>query len=259
MEYFHFTTTSAAPHGQLPFAAPFFLRIHHVRYEAAPDEAPFVPGPEFYWRPSSSDQFVTESESGWWIWDPGQAAGRHLRLASLEENARRSHHKTSTLIWDPERHNYIHAPVDCTTENPHPDVWRRISFGRHATPDLAVIVHQGEGFALHLPGPDDWFEQLLPDVCQAQLDGKPTCKLAGYLSILVGLLAFGVEPHYACLAVNTCFRPDVSSTHFQRHGLPASSRNHKRAMVIEIGHDPAEVTSDNLSAWERGDYGEIFS
>ncbi|OAL25638.1 hypothetical protein AYO22_04627 [Fonsecaea multimorphosa] len=150
--------------------------------------------------------------------------------------------------------------------------WRRLSFGRHEADgdsNLAVLGHHMDDYRLHLQGPGSWFEQLLPDVCQAQVDSQPTCRLAGYLSILVGLLAFGVKPDDDYKAIIRSFRPDMFSTRFRPHQLQQNPKcyssaaepvgHKKRSMVIEIGFDPEWTSADQLSAWERGDYGEMFS
>ncbi|OAP57750.1 hypothetical protein AYL99_08488 [Fonsecaea erecta] len=270
---------------QSPFAKPFLLCIQNVRYEEASHQAPSVHGPDFYWRPSASGYFRSEDVSGWYIWDPGQLfrGESPLRLATVEEAGRCILHMSSTLIWDPERHGYIHAPIDCTTEALGSAVWRRLSFGQYGTSDLAILGHARAGYQLHLPGPDSWFEQLLPDVCKAQQDGQPTCKLAGHLSIIVGLLAFGVEPHLALHAINASFRRDFNSTRFQQHNLhPSPSKSipmvstrtvysesylsasttaghKKRSMVIHIAYDPTRVDHGDLQAWEQGSHGEMFS
>ncbi|EXJ69702.1 uncharacterized protein A1O5_06773 [Cladophialophora psammophila CBS 110553] len=91
------------------------------------------------------------------------------------------------------------------------------------------------------------------------MTGEPRCKLAGHLSILVGLLAFWVEPALDYCAVDWSFRYDTSSTLFQRHNYDQNPRHEKRTMVIEIGYDPVKVTREDLHAWEEGQLGEIFS
>ncbi|KIW79347.1 hypothetical protein Z517_05959 [Fonsecaea pedrosoi CBS 271.37] len=267
MDSMDLTTIPAVPQGGNPFAIPFFLHIQHVRYQEAIHQASHISAPDFYWRPSLGGRFVHEGTSGWWIWDPAQLPGAVVNQACLrrptaEETARRRWHRTSTLVWDPERHGYIHAPIDCTTTHFDAETWRRLGFSRRLDSqqnDLAIIGHDGEGYRLHLPGPHDWFEQLLPDVCKAQMDGQPTCKLAGYLSILIGLLAFGVEPRMDWRVIDASFRRDISSTQFQLHDLEPGLRHMKRSMVIEIGYDPALVSTDMLKRWEAGDFGEIFS
>ena len=217
--------------GHQPFSKPFFLRIKHVRYAEDPQTPNGAIGPDFHWRPSSRGRFVEEICSDWWIWDPGQHAPEQnlyrLRHPTPQEDARRRTYRTSTMIWDPERHGYIHVPFDCTTTgSPEPHEWRRLSFGRHQSPNLArvaVLGHQREQYQLHLPGPNRWFEQLLPDVCRAQMDGPQLCLLAGHLSLLVALVAFSAAADYDCWAVDQSFRHDVNSTTFRRNNLPKSA------------------------------------
>lgn len=212
-----------------PFSRPFFLRLKYVRYEEDPNTPTPAQGPDFYWLPSSSGRFINEGSSGWWIWDPGQgeAAQRflHLRRPTEEENQRRAPYRSCTMLWTPDRHGYLHLPADCTTTNVSSlsNTWRRLSFGRSQHPDRARIAFIGyslEDYKLHIPGPNRWFEQLLPDVCQAQNTVARRCTLAGDLSILVGLVAFSSVPQYALYAVDQSFRPDLGSTQFTPNQLP---------------------------------------
>ncbi|ETI24165.1 hypothetical protein G647_03534 [Cladophialophora carrionii CBS 160.54] len=110
-----------------------------------------------------------------------------------------------------------------------------------------------------MPGPDHWFEDLLPDVYIPEDCEPATCTLAGNLSIIVGLLAFSSTPAHAVEAVRRSFRPDLSSTIFQSHDLPKTERHKTRGMVITIGFDPFVVSREALKAWEDGEYGGIFT
>ncbi|OQV03201.1 hypothetical protein CLAIMM_08276 [Cladophialophora immunda] len=246
-----------------PFALPFIFRIRHVGIVIDPERPPFYPGPEFFWQPSEADKFVEESSSGHWIWDPRtiqtDSGFDRIRPATAQELARHQKYKSASLIWDPERHNFIVASIDCTAESESLP-WRRPSFvpSEDRTSHVEFIGFHGQ-YQLYSVGPRDWFEQLLPITCQAQIDGQPHCMLAGDLSLLVGLLAFSTVPKLGIHAINESFRRNLESTRFVPHSLPPSPKHHKRVMVVEIGYDPTSVSAHELKAWEKGEYGEIFS
>jgi hypothetical protein len=122
------------------------------------------------------------------------------------------------MFWCRERHGYLVVPADCTDTDLRSETysWRRLSFGSCAeSPDTALVGYQKERYALHMPGPDHWFEDLLADVYKPEESDGPTCTLAGNLSILVGLIAFSSAPAYAVDAVRQSFRPNPYSTTFR--------------------------------------------
>ncbi|EXJ69791.1 uncharacterized protein A1O5_06862 [Cladophialophora psammophila CBS 110553] len=210
----------------VPFARPFFFRITHVRYKEHPNQPPRLVPPDFFWQPNSSGKFVAEASSGLWIWDPGAAEPLNpllrVRRPTTAEAARYTTLKSTTLIWDPERHNYIIAPIDCTTKVMEP-LWRRLSFSGPKR-RIEVIGFSREGYCLHAMGPEHWFEQLLPDTCQAQTNSETCSMLAGDLSILVGLIAFSARPDLDVQAIDQSFRSNLRSTCFQPNTLPKSPR-----------------------------------
>ncbi|KIW68116.1 hypothetical protein PV04_04083 [Phialophora macrospora] len=242
-----------------PTAFRFSLRIDHIRCEEDPQSPTRENPPDFYWSPPiSRSQFVKTYSTDWLTWDPDSCT-----IISPDPGAiLPSVYKRCTMFWCRERHGYLVVPVDCTDTDlrAEPIRWRRLSFGSCANrPGTALVGYHKERYALHMPGPNHWFEDLLPDVYKPEECDGPTCTLAGDLSILVGLIAFSSPPAYAADAVGESFRPERDSTRFQPHGLPKSERHKTRGMVITIGFEPPFVTADDLKAWEDGDHGAIFS
>ncbi|KIW99356.1 uncharacterized protein Z518_11344 [Rhinocladiella mackenziei CBS 650.93] len=259
---------------QYPFSQPFFFRIEHIRHIDDPNIPPPADGPNFYWSPPQDRQhFRREQTSGWYIWDPRPFQYhpdnfQYVRRATEEEELCREAYRSCTMFWCPDRHGYLIVPIDCTTTHlsSTPHLWRRLSFGYNeglGRDDLAVIGYHMGDYKLHLPGPDEWFEQLLPDVCMAEQTAQETegrrCRLAGDLSILIGLIAFSALPDLDARAVDQSFRPDLTSTVFQQNTLLNSPKCKIRGMVVEIGYDRSHLNPALLRRWERGEFGEIFS
>ncbi|EXJ91682.1 hypothetical protein A1O3_00232 [Capronia epimyces CBS 606.96] len=260
---------SYPPRQGQPFCRPFFLRIRNIEHTQDPQIPPPERGPDFYWAPPESrNQFRLKDTTSWWIWDPEEYPRAYnlqrLRPATPEENERRVTLRSCTMFWGPDRHGYLIVPVDClkielsSTTLP----WRRLSFGRTRKPETAQVALAGyhmERYHLHIPGPEHWFEQLLPVVCEPPSLAPRTCTLAGDLSVLVGLIAFSADPSTAIRAVDQSFRPNPASTRFHPNQLPKYPQNLFRGMIIEIGYDPFVVTEAELRQWEDGRWGEIFS
>ncbi|EXJ60979.1 hypothetical protein A1O7_05132 [Cladophialophora yegresii CBS 114405] len=252
-----------------PVALPFSLRIDHIRCREDPQSPSQESPSDFYWSPPmSTSEFVKIDSSDWWTWDPGRwpQLYRYPQFCKTDTTGPGSElptdYRSCTMFWSSERHGYIVVPVDCTGTNlgaePYP--WKRLSFGICASdPATALVGYQKERYRLHMPGPNHWFEGLLPDVCKPEDCEGARCTLTGDLSIVVGLLAFSSTPDHAVEAVHKSFRPILTSTKFQSHDLPEPERHKTRGMVITIGFDPLRVTTDGLKAWENGEYGGIFS
>ena len=212
----------------LPYLRPFYVHLKHVRYEEHPQVAATHSPPEFYWQPSPAGSFHTQDASGWWKWDPGTRwfvnGLEFMRPAEAGEMMGSRRYKSSTMIWAPERQSYIHIPIDCTTTNPTSEAhtWQRLSFRRveHSEEGtIALIGHQRETKSLPVQGQPYWFQALLPDAYQCQVDNGERCGLAGELSILAGLVAFSAVPQLAIQALNRSFRPNTRTATWTPHDL----------------------------------------
>ena len=179
-----------------------------------------------HWRPPlRSNCFRIRSTTGWYIWDPGRYPADsgmfRLRRPSEAEESQRRIHRVGTMFWDPYAHNYLHIPLDVTKNDvdSSENYWQYPSFGfRQSTGQdvIAVIRHFGEYKQLPRPGPESWFEKLLPIVFHPPIDppSPPFSKLAGELDILIALIAFSTTPQNTPQAVDCLFRPDPRTTRF---------------------------------------------
>lgn len=220
------------------YALPFFLRIKNVSHHedtAAPP--PQRKPPDFHWWPTPQDTFTEDSiPFGWCEWDPN-LQGPRWRLVDNDSEAVVRVYRTCTMMWLPERHYFLHIPIDRTTTEETPanpsesdaeiHTWRRLYFGYHENQgreDIALIGPYRENEWLHVPGPRYWFDKLLPITYQSQNDGPQVCRLAGDLSILIGLIAFSAQPRSEMRALVQSFRPDLDSTTFTEHDEPPPSQ-----------------------------------
>lgn len=204
----------------MPTALPFFFRITAVRYqEKDPETAPYCPPPNFLFWPSDEGILSSPQSSGWWKWDPGQGnyPSPFLQPHSHEDPPNFKPYKRCTLMWIPERQSYSVKLIDFTAleELPEPS-WQPLHFGHVENRREIALVGplRGEKW-LQLPGPNRWFEGgLLSDAYQCQEIQPGECKLAGDLSILLGLVAFSHCPGAELSAIQQSFRPDLHSTAF---------------------------------------------
>lgn len=228
---------------------PFSLRVSLVIHNDDPLECADLP--LGLWLPPRRRSCYSRLDStGWYVWDPGlygaprmhpSPAPGMLRLRHLEsgERLRLRLYRAATMFWDPYAHNYVHIPLDCTTtdvdDTESGAAWRRPGFGICQAPggdDIAVIGHSEEHKQLHLPGPDAWFEKLLPITLQPPDDaqspiGRRYCRLAGDLDILIGLIAFSTTFEHSASAIDCLFRPEATTTTFnplRSSGLPDDDR-----------------------------------
>lgn len=215
-----------------PFWQPFLFRVHSLQH--VPDQHDFdrFSREDHYWQlPEEAQGFRKDRSWEWCVWDPREQQSqashmfRCLHIATSEETENLQIHDTRSLFWDPERGTYQQVPVDCSTTNVRDSgrLWRRLTFGRNPGPgnhDVAIVGYEMETITLHVAGPQRWFEQLLPRVCQTSKQGDLPCSLVGKLSLVVGLLALSTDINCAVFAVDQSFRPDLSSTLFVPHELP---------------------------------------
>ncbi len=207
---------------QMPFSFPFSFRLKHLR-GVNPTST------DFTWPPSGTLDYVTDSVTDWWVWDPetNQPKGQmqSLRSQYAPEASRYRAYRACTLVWIPGGRGYLYIPVDYTaiaaTSTRYR--WQSLSFLHNTQTgraDLVSIGDFGNSDWLHRPGPAYWFEELLLAAYQCPTDSSQRCTLAGHLSILVGLIAFATSSKDAVEAVDRAFRQDPSSTRFSPHQLP---------------------------------------
>ncbi|KAL2393970.1 hypothetical protein ABEF93_001336 [Exophiala dermatitidis] len=250
-----------------PYSLPFFFRIQDITHRQDPHSLPAGTDAGFYWSPPmKKDQFVRLHSHAWAAWDPHQHTYNPMHVVrpiTPEENHRRVGHRTCTMFWAPDRHGYLVVPVNCLeidlARSEYP--WKRLSFGRcnrSANRHIALAGHDMAVYQLHEPGPDHWFEELLPVVCQPPISAPKTCTLAGELNVLVALVAFSANQANEVNAIRHSFRPDPSSTLFCPNRLPKAPKNFIRGMIVDIAFDPHRITQSHLKDWEDGCMGEIF-
>lgn len=218
---------------------PFSLQVSHLEHADDPTDESYIPGGGNWYPPLRRRCFNIQSTTGWYIWDPGRSPDdptmNRLRRPSAAEESRIEIHRVGTMFWDPYAHNYLHIPLDVTTRDVRTsdNFWKRPGFGicpLAGQNDIALIRHIGEHRQLPLPGPESWFEQLLPIVFQRPAIIQPSpvqrlCKLAGDLDILIALIAFSTTPDHTPQAVDSLFRPDPRTTGFTPNWfLPVNDR-----------------------------------
>lgn len=228
---------------------PFFLKVSHVNHYDDPRESSNLPGGKWH-PPLRRNCFTTQYSTGWYIWDPGRGPHdprmRRLRRPSLAEELRRQMYRSATMFWEPYTHNYLHIPLDCTTTDIEASsaFWSHPGFGVSPAPgrdDMAIIRHIGEHKQLHVPGPQSWFEQLLPITFQPPAVDQPStaqrfCTLAGDLDILIALVAFSTTPEHIPEAIECLFRPDLNTTTFNPNlNLPPDDRKFHLCHLRDLG------------------------
>jgi hypothetical protein len=233
------------------FGFPFFLQVTHITHIDDPKEASHLPGGRWH-PPLRRSCFTIQHTTGWYIWDPGRSPNsndpklRPLRRPSSAEESRLEMYRSATMFWEPYTYNYLHIPIDCTLTDvkASPVFWKHPGFGiskADGRDDIAIIGHLEEHQQLHVPGPQSWFEKLLPITFQPpKVHQPPTdqnfCTLAGDLDILIALIAFSTTPPNVLRAIDRLFRPDPTTTRFNPDsGLPSDDRKFPLYHLRDLG------------------------
>lgn len=107
------------------------------------------------------------------------------------------------MFWCEDRQAFLQVPYDCTkvdvsdalstSERDIPLPWSGLTFRHAPGPDnrsLSLVGYAYEELILDAPGSLVWMPELLPEQYDGYLnDGEPA-RLAGDLSIIIGLAAF---------------------------------------------------------------------
>lgn len=182
--------------------------------------------PDFSWIPLTENlAFEDLGTTGWFYWNNGRVQPvPNFAITPVQE------YDTVSMFWCNDRQAFMHVPYDCLEQSVNeaqqqdkPLPWRGLSLHQRACSDggvVSLVGYQYESDTLGATGPSEWMHELLPDVYQYY--GVPhyqgSGRLAGKLSILLGLIAFSRPPEEMFEAIRESFRKTAEGTRYSPHG-----------------------------------------
>lgn len=179
-------------------------------------------------------------------------------------------YSSRSIFWCSRRQNFLTSAFDCSTTNlkdlrpmnPR-NAWEEMEF-QDVNEDnpMACTTLVGHAFGsktLNKRAPRGWIPELLPQSvdCQLPSPAGDECKLAGELSIIIGLVAFGAPSDDVKTVLERYFRPGR-----RWEGFGANARNPRsnldRGVVVTIGYRTGETSRNEIQNIEHGLFGPLI-
>jgi hypothetical protein len=185
----------------------FCFTIRSIRPDYGIQARSTITWPGQRWMPPRcTREFRVETNSGPYQWHNGLVQP----IPSAEQHYW-VQYSTTSMFWVEDRQAFLQVPYDCTKIDVReaqrggvPSKWEEISF--HQTSWLWLLGYKFERNTLSTYGSSAWMPELLPERYGGHLnDGEPV-RLAGDLSIIIGLAAFSGPPDKMVETIQNSFR-----------------------------------------------------
>jgi hypothetical protein len=209
--------------------------------------------------PVTTTSFEVLDSGDWRRWSPG-----NVREVPQDETSTISVYSTVSLVWCHDLQAFLQVPYDCTETNVKgavragvPVEWDELSFHYGSNQQgrcLALLGYKYARNKLHAYGSPTWMPQLLPAryQCPGTSQHQGSCRLAGELSILLGLVAFSTTPDLMHWAIENCFYNNPTSLwipHNQADSSKSSFPKHTHRDCIRGSNTSQEET--NADSWSE--------
>ena len=211
----------SAQESQTPQSVPFFYSIKLIEPDFAVQAAQH--SNSWWLPPEKKEAFKVLDSSVWYLWRAGNTSPAPPNLQQTIQT-----YSTTSILWCHDRQAFLQVPYDCTRKDVAKEIhdgmpldWDPLSFQHNRTEDnkcIALIGYRYEHNELDACGSSRWVPKLLPERYRNPNtpEHQGTCRLAGQLSILVGLVAFSTTSSQIHEVIKYAFRKDPNWTPHNR-------------------------------------------